>query len=80
MNTLAKTYRMPAGIHRMITEEAERLTTSEADIVRIALRHYFDDQQQVDAAEATTNRIIARIDAQSERLAQLLGEVLALAK
>jgi hypothetical protein len=78
--TLAKTYRMPAGIHALITNEAEKLKTSEADIVRIALRHYFDDRVQEETLTVLEQRISTRIDAQGERLGHLIGEILKLAK
>lgn len=79
-STIAKTYRMPAGIHVAIVEEAERLKTSEADVVRMALRSYFESHQQNEVIEATEARIVARIDAQGERLGHLIGEILAMAQ
>lgn len=78
--TVAKTYRMPAGIHVRLAEEAERLNTSEADVVRLALRQYFDDRQQQDSLAATEARIVTRVDAQAERQTALIAEILKLAQ
>jgi hypothetical protein len=78
--TIAKTYRMPASIHTRIVDEAEKHRTSEADIVRMALRQYFDDRQQHDALAASETRIVRRIDAQGERQVALISEILKLAQ
>lgn len=79
-STVAKTYRMPEGIHQHIVAEAETLKTSEADVVRLALRHYFDKRQQLDEAAESEARILSRIDSQSERIALLIREILKLAQ
>ena len=79
-STVAKTYRMPVGIHALIAGEAEQLKTSEADIVRLALRRYFEDRQAQDHLDASEQRLIARIDAQGQRLGQLIGQILSLAQ
>ena len=78
--TIAKTYRMAAGLHSLIVSEAENLKTSEADIVRLALRRYFDDRQTQDQLAATEQRIAERIDAQGQRLGHLIGQILSMAQ
>ena len=78
--TVAKTYRMPTGIHSLVVTESERLKTTEADIVRLALRRYFEDQQTQGYLEACEQRITTRIDAQCARLGQLIGQILSLAQ
>ncbi|WP_297505678.1 hypothetical protein [Ferrovum sp.] len=78
--TIAKTYRIPAGIHNLLINEAERLKTNEADVVRLAIRRYFDDRQSQDRLEACEQRLTASITAQGERLGQLIGQILSLAQ
>jgi len=78
--TVAKTYRMAAGLHSLIATEAEILKTSEADVVRLALRRYFDDRQTQDQLAATEQRIVGHIDAQGQRLGHLIGQILSLAQ
>ncbi len=78
--TIAKTYRLPAGIYSLLVGEAERLNTTEADLVRLAIRRYFEDRQSQERLDACEQRLVTRIDAQSERLGQLIGQVLSLAQ
>ena len=80
IKTIAKTYRFSAGLHTLIVSEAERLKTSEADIVRLALRNYFDDQNKQDHLAGVEQRVIARLDAQSQRIAKMLQQVMAMAQ
>lgn len=79
-STVAKTYRLSVGLHSLIVSEAESLKTSEADIVRLALRQHFDERQQQERIDASEQRLSARIDAQGERLGHLIGQILALAQ
>ncbi|MFA7281089.1 MAG: hypothetical protein WC100_13445 [Sterolibacterium sp.] len=79
-NSIAKTYRLPAGICSLISNEAEILKTSDADVVRLALRHYFEDRQAQEHLGFTEQRIIERIDAQGQRLGQLIGQILSMAQ
>lgn len=78
--TIAKTYRFSAGLHSLIVSEAERLKTTEADIVRLALRNYFDERQKQDQLAGLEERIIHRLDAQSQRLAKMVQHVITLAQ
>lgn len=78
--TIAKTYRIPAGIYALVITEAERLKTTEADVVRLAIRRYFDDRQLQDRLEACEQRLTTSINAQGERLGQLIGQILSLAQ
>lgn len=78
--TLAKTYRIPAGICGLIANESEILKTSDADIVRLALRRYFEDRQAQEQLSITEQKIIDRIDAQGQRIGQLIGQILSLAQ
>lgn len=80
IKTVAKTYRFSAGLHSLITSEAERLKTSEADVVRLALRSYFDDRQKQDQLTGLEERLITRLDAQSQRIAKMLQQVMAMAQ
>ncbi len=78
--TIAKTYRFSAGLHSLIVSESEQLKTTEADIVRLALRNYFDERQKQDQLSALEERIIHRLDAQSQRLVKLVQHVITLAQ
>ena len=79
-STVAKTYRMSAGVHALIVTEAERLRSSEADVVRMAIRQFFDHRQKLDHMESVERRITERIDAQSQRLTILVERILSLAQ
>lgn len=78
--TLAKTYRFSVGLYALLSSEAERLKTSEADVVRLSLRNYFDDRQKDDQLMVLEQRIIKRLDVQSNRIVSMLQQVLALAQ
>lgn len=80
IKTIAKTYRFPAGLYALIVSESERLKTTEADIVRLALRNYFDDRQKQEHLDGVEKRVIARLDAQSQRIAKMLQQVMAMAQ
>jgi hypothetical protein len=80
IKTIAKTYRFSAGLHALIVSDAERLKTTEADIVRLALRNYFDDRNKQDQLAGVEERVIARLDAQSQRIAKMLQQVMAMAQ
>lgn len=80
IKTIAKTYRFSVGLHALIVSDAERLKTTEADIVRLALRNYFDERQKQDQLAGVEERVIARLDAQSQRIAKMLQQVMALAQ
>jgi hypothetical protein len=78
--TVAKTFRFSVGIYSLLASESERLKTSEADVVRLSLRNYFDDRQKDDQLMVLEQRIIQRLDAQSNRIVSMLQQVLSLAQ
>lgn len=79
-NTIAKTYRFSTGLYTLITTEAEKLKTTEADVVRLALRSYFDEKQKQDLLLALEGRLSARVDAQAQRLTMLVQQIISLAQ
>lgn len=80
IKTVAKTYRFPAGLYALIVTEAEKHRTTEADIVRLALRNYFDDRIKQDYLAGVEGRVTARLDAQSQRIVKMLQQVMAMAQ
>ncbi|PRZ01080.1 hypothetical protein BCM14_0100 [Jezberella montanilacus] len=78
--TVAKTFRFSVGLYSLLASESERLKTSEADVVRLSLRNYFDDRQKDDQLMVLEQRIIQRLDAQSSQIVSMLQQVLALAQ
>ena len=79
-STVAKTYRISSGVHSLIITEAEQLKTSEADVVRLALRKYFQDRQEQNRLDAVEQRITAKMDTHCQRLASLAEQILSFAQ
>lgn len=78
--TVAKTYRISAGVHNLVVTEAERLDTSEADVVRLAIRQYFDNRMQEDKLYSFEQRLNVAMQKESANLTALLRQILSLAK
>ena len=79
-NTVAKTYRFPSALYKLIVDESEKTKTSEAEVVRLALRSHFmkhQDDARINAFEA---RVIAKIESKSQRLESLISQVIAMAQ
>lgn len=78
--TVAKTYRLPTGLYSLISQEAETLKTTEADVVRQALRQYFSRRQEENALLALEARLSDKIDMNTQRVAAMLREIISLAQ
>lgn len=80
MTTVVKTYRLPEALYELIVSESEKTKTSEAEIVRLALRRHFEHQQEVAELEALERRLVELINTNSRRLESLIRQVIALAQ
>ena len=78
--TVAKTYRLPEGLHHSLATTAERLQTSEADVVRLAVRHYFQDTQKSNELSLMEARLFAKIESGHNSLTHQITQILALAQ
>ncbi len=78
--TVAKTYRFSTALHKLIVDEAERTKTSEAEVVRLALRRHFENQQEVARLEAMELRLAAAIKTNGKQLDSLIRQVIAMAQ
>lgn len=78
--TVAKTYRFSSALYKLIVEEAEKTKTSEAEMVRLALRRYFESRQEDERLDRLEDRVIANIESKSQHLALLIQQVIALAQ
>lgn len=78
--TVAKTYRLPEGLHDSLASTAERLQTSEADVVRLAVRHYFQDAQKSNELSLMEARLFAKIESGHNSLTHQINQILALAQ
>lgn len=78
--TVAKTYRFPAALYKLIVVEAERTKTSEAEVVRLALRQYFINLQDDARMNALEARILSSIELKTQQLEALINQVIALAQ
>lgn len=78
--TVAKTYRFSTALYKLIVDEAEKTKTSEAEVVRLALRHHFEHRQDTARLEAMEGRLVATIDSHGKRLDSLIRQVIALAQ
>jgi len=78
--TVAKTYRFSTALYKLIVDEAERTKTSEAEIVRLALRRHFENQQEVARLEAMELRLTAAINTNGKQLDSLIRQVIAMAQ
>lgn len=79
-NTVAKTYRFSSALYNLIVEEAEKSKTSEAEVVRLALRNHFKSLHEKARIDALEQRVISSIETHSQQLASLVKQVIALAK
>jgi hypothetical protein len=78
--TVAKTYRLPAALYKLISAEAEKTKTTEAEVVRLALRQHFTNIQDVARMNALETRILASIQLKAKNLEELINQVIALAQ
>jgi hypothetical protein len=78
--TVAKTYRLPAGLHQCLSAESERLNTSEADVVRLAVRSYFSKAQESNELQALELRLTEKLQASHNSLTRQISQILALAQ
>jgi hypothetical protein len=78
--TVAKTYRFPAALYQLIVAEAEKTKTSEAEVVRLALRQHFTNMQDDARLNALEARILASIQLRTQRIETLINQVIALAQ
>jgi len=79
-SSVVKSCRFPAKLYYQVNQEAARLHVSASAIVRNALRTYFDREEQQRVLQESEKRVMARVDAQGERLGQLIAEILKLAE
>ena len=78
--TVAKTYRLSEGLHHSLAAEAERLQTSEADVVRLTVRQYFHEAHKSNELGLVEARIIGKIESSHNSLTHQIGQILALAQ
>ena len=78
--TVAKTYRLPAALYKLIVVEAEKTKTSEAEVVRLALRQHFTNLQDDARINALEARLLASIQLKAQHLEALINQVIALAQ
>lgn len=79
-NTVAKTYRLPSALYKLILEEVEQNGMSEADFVRSVLRNYFVVKQEIARLDALESRVINAVEKESRRVSSLIQQVIALAQ
>ena len=79
-NTVAKTYRLPSALHKLILVEVEKTGMSEADFIRLVLRHYFERRQEVVRIDAMESRLTKVIAVESQHIASLIEQVISLAQ
>jgi hypothetical protein len=58
----------------------EKNGMSEADFIRLVLRHYFEFRQESERIDALETRMIKVIESESQRIASLIQQVIALAQ
>lgn len=80
MTTVAKTYRFPAALYQLIVAEAEKTKTSEAEVVRLALRRHFSNLQDDARINAMEARVLASVQLKAQHLETLINQVIALAQ
>lgn len=78
--TVAKTYRFSSALYMLIVDEAEKTKSSEAEVVRLALRRHFESRQDEERLNALESRLATKIDSQTKRLALLIQQVIAMAQ
>ena len=79
-NTVAKTYRLPSALHKLILDEVEKKGFNEADFIRLVLRHYFERRQEAVGIDAMETRLTKVISEESQRIASLVEQVISLAQ
>lgn len=79
-NNVARTYRLPSALYKLILDEVERNSMSEADFIRLVLRHYFEHRHETERIDALENRMIKVIESESDRIAALIQQVIELAQ
>lgn len=79
-NTVAKTYRLPSVLHKLILDEVEKNGISEADFIRLVLRQYFEHRQEAVRIDAVESRLTKVIAGESQRIASLIEQVISLAQ
>jgi hypothetical protein len=79
-NSVAKTYRIPSALYKLILVEIEKSGMSEADFIRLVLRGYFEQRQESARIDALENRLIKVIEGQSQRITLLIEQIIALAQ
>lgn len=80
MKTFVNSTRFSEGLNKLIISEADRLKVSQSEFLRITLRAHFESRQKQDQLEALEKRLINHSDAQYQRLAVMLGQVLSMAQ
>jgi hypothetical protein len=78
--TVAKTYRLSEGLHSLITQEAETLKCSEADVVRLAIKGHFDRRQNENALIALEERLSSQLDTHTRQIVSFLKQIISLAQ
>lgn len=79
-STVAKTYRFPAALYKLIVTEAIKTKSNEAEVVRLALRQHFTNEQDNERLNASEARILASIQLKAQLLERLINQVIALAQ
>ena len=78
--TVAKTYRFSSALYTLIVDEAEKTKTSEAELIRLALRRHFESRQDDARLAVLEERLIENMDSQTQRLVTLIQQVIAMAQ
>lgn len=78
--TVAKTYRFSSALYKLIVDESEKTKTSEAEVVRLALRRHFESRQDDERLDVLEKRVVANIKYESQLLASLIQQVIAMAQ
>lgn len=79
-NTIAKTYRLPSALYKLILQEVEKNGMSEADFIRLVLRHYFERRQEIARIDSMERRLMKVVETESHRITSLIEQVIALAR
>lgn len=80
MKTFVISTRFSEGLNKLIISEADRLKVPQSEFLRIVLRAYFNSRQKQDQLEVLEKRLINHVDAQTQRLATMLQQVLSMAQ
>lgn len=79
-STVAKTYRFSTALYQLIVTEAEKVKTNEAEVVRLAIRSYFERTQEDARLAQIENRLQASISGNAKNLETLIKQVIAMAQ